>query len=84
MTTKKGGKAITTISFDEDVMLSLEEKCNRSGISVSAFVNMVIRKAVMSEYEYYRQLAKNCASELSKYQTLMETATDKPKKETNK
>jgi len=32
----------------------------------------------MSEYEFYRQMSKNTASELAKYRTLMDTARDKP------
>jgi len=75
----KSRKINKTISFDPEVLQALEQRCKSDGVCASTFVNLYVRRIVMSEYEFYRQLTKNAAIELSKYQTLMETARDKPK-----
>lgn len=79
MAKSKGRKIIKSFSFDPEVCRALEVYCKKEGIKESLFVNNLIKKATMSEYEFYRQLTKFHASELSKYQMLMDTAPDKPK-----
>jgi hypothetical protein len=74
----KSNKKVKSINFDIEVLEALEIKCRKERTDVSAFVNSVIKKCVISEYEYYRQLTKLHASEMHKYKTLMETAVDKP------
>lgn len=77
MAKPRSRKINKTISFDPEVLQALERRCKSDGINVSTFVNNYIRRVVMSEYEFYRQLTKNSAIELAKYQTLMETSRDK-------
>jgi hypothetical protein len=79
MARPKSNKEVTSVNFDIEVKKALELKCRKEGINLSTFVNAVIRKTVMSEYEYYRQMTKMYASEMHKYRTLMDTAIDKPK-----
>ena len=57
MVRPKNYKKNKTLSFDEEVLKALEERCKRQGIEVSTFVNLLVKKTCMSEYEYYRQLA---------------------------
>jgi hypothetical protein len=74
----KSDKSIKSINFENEVLSALEERCSKNNIEVSTFVNRVIRRIVMSEYEYYRHQAKLNAIELAKNQMLMNTAVDRP------
>ena len=78
MAKPKTDKTVKSINFEDEVLKALEIHCKRNNVPLSAFVNTLIRRVVMSEYEFYRQMSKNTASELAKYRTLMDTARDKP------
>ena len=78
---KSSGKTIISINFDDEVLSILQEKCNKEKVKISSFVNSLVKQAIVSEYEFYRRMARNTAMELAKYRTLMDTATDKPKEE---
>lgn len=80
MSRHKTNKEVKSINFDIEVLRELENHCRKSGIDVSSFVNGHMRKIVMNEYEFYRTLAKHYASELAKYQLLMNSSPDKEDK----
>ncbi len=72
------GRKAQTISFENEVLAALKAKCARAKTDVSRYVNALVRHAVMSEYEYYRQLTRQAAAEFAKAKFLMESAPDKP------
>jgi len=74
MARPKSNKTIKSINFENAVLNALEERCRKNKINLSSFVNSVIKRAVIEEREYYRQLTKQAASDMYKYKTLMETA----------
>ena len=81
MARPKSRNIIKSINFEKEVLEGLESYCNKERMQVSTFVNAVIKKIVVSEFEFYRQMTKHHASEMHKYKTLMETAPDKPRGE---
>ena len=72
------GKQIKSINFDKDVLKALENKCKKDNTNVSTFVNFLVRRVILSDYEYYREKAKQFSIKLSEYQFLMDTSPDKP------
>ena len=76
MPRQKSNKTVKSINFENIVLDQLESKCKKNGMNISTFVNSVIRKIVMSEREYYRQLTKHHASKMHEYKTLMETSNE--------
>jgi len=79
MPRKKSGKTAQSINFENEVLKALVDKCSKEGLTMSSFINALTKNAIMSEYEFYRRMAKNAAMELAKYQTLMDTAGDRPR-----
>lgn len=79
MPRQKTNNTVKSISFQNYVLEALENRCKQEKIQVSTFVNNVIRKIVISEFQFYRQMTKQHASEMYKYQKLMETSPDKPR-----
>jgi macrodomain Ter protein organizer (MatP/YcbG family) len=51
-------KAAKTINFDKIVLLKLEERARKSGITVSKLVNFLVRDKVMTDSEYFREMGK--------------------------
>lgn len=82
MAKPKSNKTVKSINFDDDVLQQLEIRCKIEKMDVSAFVNEVIKRAVMSEFEFYRQKAKYHNAEFQKYRMLMETSPDNPTQKT--
>lgn len=81
MARQKSNKETKSINFEKIVLEEIELKCKKEKIGISTFINKIMKKVVLSEYEFYRQLMKDSAADLHKYKTLMETAPDKPKEE---
>ena len=65
-------KAAKSINFDIPVLRKLEERSRTEGTTVSKFVNTVIRRIVMNDADYYKELAKQHAIQLAKYNHLKE------------
>jgi hypothetical protein len=78
MVKPKSYKKIKSINFDDEVLIALEERCKKQNVEVSTFVNLLVKKVCVSEYEFYRQMAKHYCSEMNKCQLLMNTAVDRP------
>lgn len=78
MARPKTKKTVASINFDDDVLEALTKKVGK--INRSSFVNNLVRKAVMSDYEYNKLMAKHHASKLAEYQVLMDSAVDNPRK----
>jgi hypothetical protein len=74
----KTGKEGKTINFDEPVLRHLEDYCKKEKLNISIYVNDLVKMATMSQYEFYRQMAKKSAADLAEYRQLMDTAPDKP------
>lgn len=51
-------KAGKSINFDAIVLQRLEARCAREHTTISSFVNAIIRRAVMDEVDWYRELAR--------------------------
>lgn len=78
MARQKTNKEIKSISFDKEVLRALEQRCFKEKIGISTFVNNIVQQAVLSEHEFYRRKAVYHASEVTKYQMLMDSSKDKP------
>ena len=74
----KSDKEVMSINFEKEVLTHLKLLCLKEKMQVSTFVNAVVKKCVISEYEFYRQKAKHHAAELHKYRLMTDTAPDKP------
>jgi len=74
----KSNKKSQSINFEVEVLRALEIFCKKENVLMSTFVNSLVKSVVMSEYEFYRQLTKQHAIEMHKYQMLMDTSLDKP------
>lgn len=55
---KISGKAAKTISFDKCVLMRLEELARKNNSTVSNLVNTICRRKVMTDAEFYSELAK--------------------------
>ena len=76
----KTNKQCATFSLDKAVLETLIDRCHKSRIPVSEFVNTVLKRIVMSEYEFHRQKSVELAAELAKHQLLRDSAPDSPMK----
>ena len=74
----RSGKQVKSINFDNEVIEALEARCKREKIQLSTFVNGVIRHAVMSDYEYYREKVRQAQIQFAEAKLLMDLAVDNP------
>jgi len=75
---KKSNYIVTSLSFEKEIFERLEQRCKTIKMPVSTFINLLAKKAVMSEYEFLITKAKYYAAKLNKYQYLADRADDKP------
>lgn len=66
------GKAAKTISFDRIVLEKLEARALNEGTTVSHFVNATIRRIVLSDAGFYREMMREHWKEFQHYKYLRE------------
>jgi hypothetical protein len=79
-----GNKSGQTISFDTDVLLKISERARKQDIKISELVNLICRRVLFSDEEFYSELAKQAAMDLAQYQFLAERARDLKEREAAK
>lgn len=52
------GKAQKTINFDKIVLDALEKRAQKENTTVSNLVNLMCRRAALSEKEFYREMSR--------------------------
>jgi ribosomal protein L20 len=67
------------INFDWVILSRIEECCNKEGISVSKFVNEVLKRVVMSDSSFYKEMAKHHNAQFYHYKILSEGVLDDSK-----
>jgi len=63
-------KSPKCINFDWMVLSKIEERCSKENISVSKFVNEVLKRIVMDEKDFYREMAKFYNAQFYHYKSL--------------
>ena len=69
------GKEPQTINFDKIVLDKLKQKAESNNSTVSNLVNFLCRRAVMTDANYYGELAKHHYMEFQRYKYLKDEAT---------
>ena len=67
-------KAGKTINFDKIVLEQLEARARRESTSVSNLVNALVRRVVMNDVEFFRELSKQHYLKFQEYQFMKEQA----------
>ena len=63
-------KEAKCINFDSGVRRRLEDRAKSEGIPVRKLVNEIIKKTVMSDSEFYREMAKMHCAMMNHYRVL--------------
>ena len=72
--TKIYKKACKSISFTKIVLQKLEDRAKKERTSVSCLVDMICRRAVMTDPEFFSEMAKHHLLEFQRYKYMKEEA----------
>jgi len=74
--TKIYTKAAKTISFTKIVLIKLEQRAKTENRSVSDLVDMICRRVVMTDPDFFREMAKHHLLEFNRYQYMKQEALE--------
>jgi len=66
------GKAAKTLTLDKVVLLKLEERAKQEKTTSSNIVNILLRRYILTDPEYYKELARFHYLEMQKYRYMKE------------
>ena len=72
MARPKSNKTVKSINFDKIVLEKLEMHCKKAKFSVSEFVNHHIKKCIMTDSEFAKEMAKHHCAEMHRWQKEVE------------